>query len=161
MYENVKKDKLTQEITSTKEFISELKNNIQNGKYIVRKWSNPHRYFYRVITGLMGGFIPKYFRFEYFGVENLLRFPENISVILVGNHRSHLDAMVGVSSCFPPRGNRRYLTSITQGDIQQENFLFKLMRYVGSFPIDRNNPDLSLDYLYEILKAGLSVGIFP
>lgn len=159
MFEKVEQDISTQKIDSTKEFIPELQN--KNKNYIVRKWSTPHRYFYRVMTGLMGGFIPKYFRFEYFGVENLLQFPENTPVILVGNHRSHLDAMVGVSSCFPPRGNRKYLTSITQGDIQQENFLFKMMRYVGGFPIDRNNPEISLDYLYETLKAGLSVGIFP
>ena len=123
-------------------------------EYKVRKWSTKHRYFYRVATSVMGGIVPLLFRYEYFGVENLTQFPEGTPLILVGNHRSHLDAMVAIASIFPPRGNLRYLTSITYGDIQKENFLFKMMRYVGGFPIDRENPELSLDYLYETLKAG-------
>lgn len=31
------------------------------------------------------------------------------------------------------------------------------MRYAGRFPIDRNKPEIILDYSYEILKAGLLV----
>lgn len=136
-------------------------NNRQKYKYKTRKWSTKHRYFYRVMTSIMGGVIPKFFRYEYFGMENLLQFPEGTPLILVGNHRSHLDAMVAIASTFHPRGNLRYLTSITQGEIQKENFLFKTMRYVGGFPIDKSKPDLSLDYLYETLKANLPVGLFP
>lgn len=155
---------------STNELVSDIKISVKNGKnsknrkdinYKIRKWSRKHRWFYRVVTAVMGGAVPRLFRYEYFGVENLLQFPENTPLILVGNHRSHLDAMVAIASTFHPRGNLRYLTSITYGDIQKENFLFKMMRYVGGFPIDRDNPDLSLDYLFETLKAGFPIGMFP
>jgi 1-acyl-sn-glycerol-3-phosphate acyltransferase len=109
----------------------------------------------------MSNIIPKFFNFECFGMENLTNLPPNSSVILAGNHRSHLDGLVAFSTIFPPVGNRRYITTITPGSVLQENFLFKFMRYLGGFPLDRENPDLSLDYLYESLKVGLTVGIFP
>ena len=133
----------------------------KNHRYIVKKWSTFHRFFYRFMNPFMSKIVPNFFRFEYFGIENLTQFPENTPLILAGNHRSHLDALAAFATIFPPVGNLRYLTSITPGDVLKENSLFKMMRYLGGYPINRKNREASLDYLYETLKVNLPIGIFP
>ena len=133
----------------------------KHSNYVVKKWSTFHRMFYRFMTPIMRNIIPFFFKFEAFGLENMLDFPEGKPVIFAGNHRSHLDALAGFATIFPPRGNRRYLTTITQGAVLKENFLFRLMGYLGGHPINQKNKNLSIDYLYESLKARLAIGIFP
>ena len=133
----------------------------KHSNYVVKKWTTFHRMFYRFMTPIMRNIIPFFFKFEAFGIENMLDFPEGTPIIFAGNHRSHLDALAGFSTIFPSRGNRRYLTTITQGAVLKEIFLFRLMGYLGGHAISQKNKDLSIDYLYESLKAGLAIGIFP
>ena len=101
------------------------------------------------------------FTYESIGMENLNEFPEGTPVIFAGNHRSHLDALAVGNSILPPRGNRRYIATITPGSALKANPFFGLMRHLGAFPIDKSNPTLSLDYFYESLMHDLAILIFP
>ena len=136
-------------------------NPIKTSNYVVKKWSTFHRTIYRFMTPILKNVMPTFFNFESFGLENISSFPEGTPIIFAGNHRSHLDSLAGFSAISPPSGNRRYLTTISQGSVLKENKLFKLMGYIGAHPIDKKDPGASINYLYETLKAGLAVGIFP
>ena len=133
----------------------------KNHTFIVNKWNFKHRVFYRAMMPILKGIIPTFFNFEIFGIENLLQFSPNLPLILVSNHRSHLDNLVGFTTVFPPRGNRMYLTTITNGNALTQNFVFKMMRFLGAYPIDTKKTEQSVEYLYQTLQNGLAVGIFP
>jgi 1-acyl-sn-glycerol-3-phosphate acyltransferase len=109
----------------------------------------------------MGFFLRKSFRFKVIGAEYLNQFPEGTPVILCGNHRSHIDAFVLAGAVIPPLGKRRYLASIAPAKSMEESSLFRLTRKLGTFPLDRDNPELALSYFYETLKADLGIFIFP
>lgn len=129
--------------------------------YRVYKWSFPRRSLFRVAQGLITSVIPKLFSYEVVGVENLQALSSNKSVILAGNHRSHLDALIFGTSILPPRGNRKFFATITPGQVYDEVPVFRIMRYLGAYPIDKEKPQLSLDYFYEQLKADIDILIFP
>jgi 1-acyl-sn-glycerol-3-phosphate acyltransferase len=135
--------------------------NVSTPSYRVFKWSFPRRAFFRSIFPVVTTLLTKGFKYESFGLEHLNKFPEGTPLILAGNHRSHLDALTLGASILPPRGKRRYVATITPGQALDENPLFKLMRYLGAFPIDKTNPSLSLDYFYETLHHNLAILIFP
>jgi 1-acyl-sn-glycerol-3-phosphate acyltransferase len=110
---------------------------------------------------LITSVLPKLFSYEAIGTENLRKIPSNNAVILAGNHRSHLDALILGTSILPPKGNRKFFATITPGQVYEEVPVFRIMRYLGAFPIDKKNPQLSLDYFYEQLKANIDILIFP
>lgn len=161
MDQNVESKFLQEDIENSQNNTSYYIKKSKKHRYEVKKWSTKHRFFYRFMNPFMTKIIPKFFRFECFGSENLNQFPENTPIIFAGNHRSHLDGLAGFTTVFPPFGLRRYLTTITPSTVLKENYLFKMMRYLGGYPIDRTRPEISLDYLYETLNLGLAVGIFP
>lgn len=133
----------------------------KRGTFIVKKWSFKHRVFYRAMIPILKNIIPIFFKLEIFGRENLLQFSSDQPLILVTNHRSHLDSLVGFTTAFPPNGNKRYVTTITNSDALQENIIFRMMRYLGSYPLEKDKSDQSLEYLVQTLQAGLSVAMFP
>lgn len=109
----------------------------------------------------MRPFINSKFRFAVNGGEYLRLYPEGRPLIFAGNHRSHLDALVLMNAVLPPYGSRGYLASIAPAKTMEENPLFSFTRLLGTFPLDRSNPQLALDYFYESLRAGLGLFIFP
>lgn len=134
---------------------------VQRQAYRVYKWSFPRRTLFRIVQGVMTGIIPKIFTYEVFGSENLKKFPSDQGIILAGNHRSHLDAIIFGTSALPPKGPRKFFATITPGQSQEANKLFKMTRYLGAYPINRERPQLSLDYFYEQLQANIDILIFP
>ncbi len=146
-------------VKKNKNFIKIIHN--ASGTFIVTKWSFKHRIFYRTMIPILKNIVPTLFNLEIFGRENLLQFPPEQPLILVSNHRSHLDSLVGFATIFPPKGNKLYVTTITNSDALKENFIFKMMRFLGSYPLEKHKSDQSLEYLYQTLQAGLSVAIFP
>ena len=129
--------------------------------YRVYKWSFPRRALFRLAQGVITNVIPKIFTYEVFGTENLFKIPSNNPLILAGNHRSHLDALIFGTSALPPRGNRKFFATITPGQVYEDVPVFRIMRYLGAYPIDKNNPQLSLDYFHEQLKSDIDILIFP
>ncbi len=136
-------------------------NMTQRQPYRVYKWSFPRRSLFRLAQGVITKIVPKIFTYEVFGTENLAEIPRDQGIILAGNHRSHLDALIFGTSALPPRGTRRFFATITPGQIFEDVPIFRLTRYFGAFPIDKNNPQLSLDYFYEQLKSNNDILIFP
>ena len=129
--------------------------------YRVYKWSFPRRTMFRVVQGLITSIIPKLFSYDVIGIENLKKVPKNEAVILAGNHRSHLDALILGTSILPPRGTRKFFATITPGQVYEEVPVFRIMRYLGAYPIDKAKPQLSLDYFFEQLRANIDILIFP
>lgn len=129
--------------------------------YRVYKWSFPRRSLFRFVQGIMSSIIPKLFTYEVYGNENLFQIPSDRPLILAGNHRSHLDAIIFGTSALPPRGNRKFFATITPGKVFDEVPVFRVLRYLGAYPIDRQQPQLSLDYFYEQLHANVDILIFP
>lgn len=133
----------------------------QKQSYRVYKWSFPRRSLFRLAQGVITNIIPKIFTYEVFGTENLAKLQSDQGIILAGNHRSHLDALIFGTSALPPRGTRKFFATITPGQIFEDVPIFRLTRYFGAYPIDKTNPQLSLDYFYEQLNANVDVLIFP
>ncbi len=129
--------------------------------YKVYKWSFPRRFLFRLVQGIMTSIIPKLFTYEVYGTENLLGIPSDQPLILAGNHRSHLDAIIFGTSALPPRGNRKFFATITPGQVYEEIPVFRILRYLGAYPIDKKHPQLSLNYFYEQLRAKNDILIFP
>lgn len=133
----------------------------KDNSYRVFKWGFPRRVLFRSIFPIVSNLITKGFNYESFGLEHLQNFPEGTPIILAGNHRSHLDVLAVGASILPPKGKRRYIATIAPGKALQDNPLFRIMRYLGAFPIDKQNPDRSLNYFYESLMQNLGILIFP
>ena len=133
----------------------------QEKAYRVYKWSFPSRSLFRLVQGSMTSIIPKLFTYEVFGNENLFKIPSDQPLILAGNHRSHLDAIIFGTSALPPRGNRKFFATITPGQVYDDVPVFRIMRYLGAYPIDKHNPQQSLDYFFEQLQARNDILIFP
>ena len=133
----------------------------QEKAYRVYKWSFPRRSLFRLVQGAMTSIIPKLFTYEVFGNENLFKIPSDQPLILAGNHRSHLDAIIFGTSALPPRGNRKFFATITPGQVYDDVPVFRIMRYLGAYPIDKHNPQQSLDYFFEQLQARNDILIFP
>ena len=134
---------------------------VQQQEYRVYKWSFPRRSLFRLAQGLITQLLPRLFTYESFGTKNLFKIPSNSALILAGNHRSHLDALIFGISALPPRGNRKFFATITPGQIYEDVPVFRLMRFLGAYPISKERPHLSLDYFYEQLQASIDILIFP
>ena len=129
--------------------------------YKVFKWSFPRRSLFRLAHGIIANILPNLFSYEVIGIENLKKLPDKEAIILAGNHRSHLDALILGISALTPRGSRRFFATITPGQVYEEVPIFRIMRYLGAYPINKEHPQLSLDYFYEQLRANNDILIFP
>lgn len=134
---------------------------VQNQSYRVFKWSFARRSLFRFVQGILSNIIPKLFTYEVYGIENLRKLPVDQAIIMAGNHRSHLDALILGTSAVPPRGTRKFFATITPGQVYEDVPIFRIMRYLGAYPIDKTNPQQSLDYFYEQLQANIDILIFP
>jgi 1-acyl-sn-glycerol-3-phosphate acyltransferase len=79
-------------------------------------------------------------------------------VIFAANHRSHLDALVFGTAVKPIR---RYFATIAPGNVMKENKLFGFTRYIGAYPLDKDDPEPALHYFLKTLENNLSIIIFP
>jgi 1-acyl-sn-glycerol-3-phosphate acyltransferase len=101
-----------------------------------------------------------YFRFEANGVENTKNLPEGTPVIYCFNHRSHLDTFIFASALVRPFGNRTTCGLMANGKAMEQKF-FRLLKYLGAFPVYPGNPTPALDYATKLLKENLAVLIAP
>ncbi|MHA2102912.1 MAG: lysophospholipid acyltransferase family protein [Candidatus Hodarchaeales archaeon] len=126
--------------------------------YKVTKWGFPRRALFRTIQSLISIVIRNFFQFEVHGIENIKDFPEGRPVIFAANHRSHLDALVFGTAVTPIR---RYFATIAPGNVMRENKLFGFTRYIGAYPLDKDDPEPALHYFLKTLENNLSIIIFP
>ena len=124
-------------------------------------WSFWHRAFYIIPRVLIPRFIRTYFQFEVHNKNILKNFPEGTPAIYCINHRSHLDGFIGASAVLVPHGPRTRIALIGAGNIMQENWLFRLLPYLGAFPIYPKKPELALNHAAKLLKRGVGIVIAP
>ncbi len=125
-------------------------------------WSFLHRAFYTFFPlYLIPRFLSLYFKFEVHNKHYLNNFPEGTPVIYCINHRSHLDGFIAASAIVVPRGPRTRIALMGAGNIMQENWFFRLLPYLGAFPIYPEKSVLGLKYAVKLLKQGVGVVIAP
>jgi 1-acyl-sn-glycerol-3-phosphate acyltransferase len=127
-----------------------------------KRWNFKKKFFYTFVRLIVPRFFDKLFKIEVNGVEYLRNFPEGTPVIFCGNHKSHLDALIFTTAiAHPKRKLRNYVGFMVNGKAMNENFFFKQTKYLGGFPVYKDNPEPALNYAIETLKANLSIAIFP
>ncbi|MHA2246534.1 MAG: lysophospholipid acyltransferase family protein [Candidatus Hodarchaeales archaeon] len=125
-------------------------------------WTFWHRAFYTFFPRfLIPYFLSKYFQFEVHHKNYLNNFPEGTPVIYCINHRSHLDGFIAGSAVVVPRGLRTRIALMGAGNIMQENWLFRLLPYLGVFPIYPEKSETSLNFAVKLLKQGVGIVIAP
>ncbi|HKZ41850.1 MAG TPA: lysophospholipid acyltransferase family protein, partial [Candidatus Hodarchaeales archaeon] len=80
-------------------------------------------------------------------------------VIYCGNHRSHLDSLV-LATAVATHG-RRYLAFMAAGKVMASNPVLGLLKYLGGFPVFKENPAPALKYAELSLRSGFAVAIYP
>ncbi len=126
------------------------------------RWNFRKKFFYTFARLFVPRTFEKLFKIEINGVEYLQKFPEGTPVIFCGNHKSHLDSIIfGSAIANPKRHLRNFISFMINGKAMKENFIFRQMKYLGGFPVFRENPESGLRYAIESLKANLAVIIFP
>jgi len=75
-----------------------------------------------------------FFRIEHHGLENL---PRRGPCVIAANHQTFLDPIF-VGACLPWR-----IRFLARGDLFQNPFFGRLIRYLGAFPIERGSPHKS------------------
>lgn len=144
-------------------------NNFQNNlKNIIRlhtdakRWGFFQKFFYTFVFLVLPRAFHKLFNIEVNGVENLKNFTEGTPLLLCGNHKSHLDSIiVGTALAHPKFKLRNYIGFMINGKAYNSNFFTRQLKYVGGFPVYKENPEPALNYAIETIKANLSVVIFP
>jgi 1-acyl-sn-glycerol-3-phosphate acyltransferase len=89
---------------------------------------------------------------KFVGKEN---FPEWGPALLISNHQSVLDPFLVAQNV--PR-EVRWMSKKENWDIP---FMRGILKFYGTFPIDRKNPNAALKKAVELLKSGEVVGMFP
>lgn len=93
--------------------------------------------------------------YEVEGLENL---PENEAVMIVGNHRSFFDVVIGYCLVKEPTG------FIAKVELRKARILTKWMEYLGCLFIERDNLKQSLKVIITAIKKvkeGHSIWIYP
>jgi 1-acyl-sn-glycerol-3-phosphate acyltransferase len=124
-------------------------------------WPFVQRAFYQFVKWLVPRFCRTFFQFEVNGIEHANKFPEGSPVIFCGNHRSHLDAFLIGSAIVKPYGKRTRLGFMGAGKVMQKNPLFGLVRFLGAYPVFRENPDPALNYSCRLLRENIGIFIAP
>ncbi len=127
-----------------------------------KRWNFRKKFFYTFARLFVPRTFEKLFDIEVNGVEHVKKFPEGTPVIFCGNHKSHLDSIIfGSAIVNPKRRLRNFVSFMINGKAMKENFFFRQTKYLGGFPVLRDNPEPALRYAIESLKARLAVIIFP
>lgn len=126
------------------------------------RWNFRKKFLYTFARIVVPRNFEKLFNIEVNGVEHVQKFREGTPVIFCGNHKSHLDSIIfGSAVVNPKRKLRNFVSFMINGKAMKENFLFRQMKYLGGFPVFRDNPEPGLRFAIESLKANLAVIIFP
>ena len=102
-----------------------------------------------------------FFKFNVHGLEHLNTLPEGTPVVFCGNHQSHLDSILIASGILKPYGLRMFLGFMASGKAILENKYLGLTRYLGAFPVFKENPKHALETTIKLLKHGYAVYISP
>jgi len=121
----------------------------------VKHWPFRKRVVYLLASVVIPRTINFLFNLNVINKENVFKYPEGEGVIFCGNHRSHLDAPIAASVILRPYGPRRFLSLMAR--MKKGSFT----SYLGAFPVDRDNPNLGLNYAIRSLKEGLAFFLFP
>lgn len=127
----------------------------------LKRWPFWRRALYRLLASVLTRGFRLLFDFESFNIEYANQFPEGTPVIFCMNHRSHLDTFALASEVFEPRIRRRYAALMGSGKAMQQNFFQSLVKYVGAFPVSKDNPKPAIKYAVQSLKEGFSVLVAP
>ena len=125
------------------------------------EWSFLQRSIYRFVARTVSFFSHRLFKFEVNGLKHLNSFPEGTPVIYCTNHRSYLDSLLLASAIFEPYGNRTNLGIMASGRAMQNNSFFGLVRFIGAFPIFKENSNAAFDYSIRLLEEKIAVFINP
>ncbi len=126
-----------------------------------RDWSFLQRAFYCFIRAFIPLWSRFFFKFNVYGIEHSNKLPEGTPVIFCGNHQSHLDSVLFGSAIVKPHGSRDFLAFMASGKAMMENRFFGLTRYLGAFPVFKENPKPALNTTIKLLKHGYAVYISP
>ena len=129
-------------------------------KNTINDWSFPHKAFYQLVKLLLPIFVRSYFRFRVNNIEYIRKLPEGVPVIYSFNHRSHLDTFLFASALVYPFGNRTACGLMTSGKAMEQKF-FRLVKYLGAYPVYSKNPKPALEYTHRLLEEKLAVIIAP
>ena len=96
--------------------------------------------------------------YEVEGMENLTSIPKDEGVMIVGNHRSYFDVVIGYTLVDRPTG------FIAKKEMEKIKPLARWMDYVCCLMIDRDNLKQSLKVIItaiKYVKSGISIWIYP
>ncbi|MFX0184959.1 MAG: lysophospholipid acyltransferase family protein, partial [Candidatus Hodarchaeota archaeon] len=124
-------------------------------------WPFVQRAIYQFVKWLVPQFCRKFFQFEVNGIEHANKFPEGTPVIFCGNHRSHLDAFLIGSAIVNPYGKRTRLGFMGAGKVMQRNPFYRMLRFLGAYPVFPENPEPALHYSCKLLKEKTAIFIAP
>ncbi|MHA2327945.1 MAG: lysophospholipid acyltransferase family protein, partial [Candidatus Hodarchaeales archaeon] len=127
----------------------------------LKRWPFWRRALYRFLASVITRGFRLLFTFESFNNEYANQFPEGTPVIFCMNHRSHLDTFALASGVFEPKIRKRYAALMGSGKAMQQNFFQGLVRFVGAFPVFKENPQPAIKYAVRSLKEGFSVLVAP
>lgn len=109
--------------------------------------------FYNVVKFIASILFKIFFRIEVKGIENV---PKTGKVILCSNHAHLLDPIL-ISIAFP-----RQVNWMAKKELFQNKFLSSFIRKLGSFPVDRDDTDITaIKNALRVLKSEEVLGIFP
>ena len=124
----------------------------------LKKWNYRKRFVYKIARKIIPISMEKLYKIHISGLEHLEDYKEGQPVIFCGNHRSHLDALILATAAVKVR---EYLAFMISGKAMYSNPVFKLLKYLGGFPVFKENPEPALKYSEISLRAGYAVAIFP
>ena len=118
-----------------------------------RKVRLVNRLFYRVMTGLLRGFIIRYFQLQ---AVNAQIVPEHGAAIILANHATMFDPIWVYAML------RRPVYFAATEDLFRQRFLGRLIRWFGAFPKRKAASDISaLRSIFSIAEKGGLIGVFP
>ncbi len=113
--------------------------------------------FYRLIRAVLFIFYKLFFRFQFFGSEQVPDLNDPRGVILAPNHASYLDPpLLGISL-------RRRVTYLAKSYLFDHFFVGFVLRSIGAYPIksESGNDFRSIRDLVRLLKSGHCITVFP
>ncbi len=130
-------------------------------KTTMKNWPILQRIFYEFLKLVIPRFMRLFFRFEINEIHHANKFPEGNAVLFCSNHRSHLDAFIFASALVYPYGKRTACGFMASGKAMQSKPFFKLLKYIGAFPVYPENPEPALVYAHKLLKEKYAVFLAP
>ncbi|OLS21522.1 MAG: hypothetical protein HeimC3_35060 [Candidatus Heimdallarchaeota archaeon LC_3] len=131
---------------------------ISSANLPLKKWNFWRRFVYRFAEKAVPKSMEKLYKIDISGLEHLKNHKEGNPVIFCGNHKSHLDALILATAAVKVRA---YLAFMVSGKAMYSSPVFRLLKYLGGFPVFKENPEPALKYSELSLRAGHAVAIFP